>query len=418
MPESVEAGAGRPEGQRVVLSSRTRKGGEARRRGRRGPRDPASEQKLFVLRNRQIGGSRDGGGSRAAVAAQLAGEPGWDKGRAGRGWHGAAAFAAEGGTGVLRALRASGAPSPGRGRCASYGGAGVGASVLGAPRGAGTGGTRDCWGVARGTEAGPPGKGGDSGTTRRLRGRLNPENGGAAPVVAGLVVFLHANPGTTGTAIPACVPGVPHYARGRLHPAGRLRAGQAAEVAPRKVRAGVVVHTTHTPPPPPEERAREGAGHPWGLPGAVGAVRGPQSGRGCCRETIGPTLKTGVASWPGLRSLKLPQSSERYSGVGWKEHKLGHPPEPLGTPDFGATLRVARSVPLRSVVHEVEVRGLEKWEGVVRPRTGNPPKFLSDATRERRGTVVSQSFPPPSHRGRAALPAVGAGEWPWPGERC
>lgn len=375
-----------------------------------------------MLRNRQIGGSRDGGGSRAAVAAQLAGEPGWDKGwdkgRAGRGWHGAAAFAAEGGTGVLRALRASSAPSPGRGRCASYGGAGVGDSVLGAPRGAARAGRGIAGGWHGVRKRAPQARVAIAGPTRRLRGRLNPENGGAAPVVAGLVVFLHANPGTTGTAILACVPGVPHYARGRLHPAGRLRAGQVAEVAPRRMRAGVVVHTTHAPPPPPEERAREGAGHLWGLPGAVGAVRGPQSGRGCCRETIGPTLKTGVASWPGLRSLKFPQSSERYSGVGWKEHKLGRPPEPLGTPDFGAALRVARSVPLRSVVHEVQVRGLEKWEGVVRPRTGNPPKFLSDATRERRGTVVSQSFPPPSHRGRAALPAVGAGEWPRPGERC
>lgn len=75
MPESVEVGASPPEGQRVVLSSRTRKGG-AGRRGRQGPRDPASEPKLFVLRNRQLSGSRDGGGSRAAVAVQLAGEPG------------------------------------------------------------------------------------------------------------------------------------------------------------------------------------------------------------------------------------------------------------------------------------------------------------------------------------------------------
>lgn len=79
MPESMEAGAGRPEGQRVVLSSSTRKGGS------KGPRDPASEPKLFVLQNRLLSGSRDGGGSRVAVAAQLAGEPGWDKGRAGRG---------------------------------------------------------------------------------------------------------------------------------------------------------------------------------------------------------------------------------------------------------------------------------------------------------------------------------------------
>lgn len=64
-----------------------------------------------------------------AVAAQLAGEPGWDKGRAGRGWRGAAAFAAEGGTGILGVLRTSGAASPER---TSYGGAGLEVGVFGA----------------------------------------------------------------------------------------------------------------------------------------------------------------------------------------------------------------------------------------------------------------------------------------------
>lgn len=203
-----------------------------------------------MLRNRQLSGSRDGGGSRAAVAAQLAGEPGWDKGRAGRGWHGAAAFAAEGGTGVLRALRASGARARGE----------EGARVM-----EGLGWEPACSElrvVRRGRDEGFLGGGGGvqkrapqtgvaiAGPTRRPRGRLNLKNGGAAPVVAGLVFFLHANPGTTGTAIPACVPGVPHYAWGRLHPAGRLRAGRAAEAAPRRLRAGVVGHTTHAPPPP------------------------------------------------------------------------------------------------------------------------------------------------------------------------
>lgn len=234
-----------------------------------------------MLRNRQLSGSRDGGGSRAAVAAQLAGEPGWDKGRAGRGWHGAAAFAAEGGTGVLRALRASGARARGE----------EGARVM-----EGLGWEPACSElrvVRRGRDEGFLGGGGGvqkrapqtgvaiAGPTRRPRGRLNLKNGGAAPVVAGLVFFLHANPGTTGTAIPACVPGVPHYAWGRLHPAGRLRAGRAAEAAPRRLRAGVVGHTTHAPPPPPEERAREGAGRLWGPPRTVGAVQEPQSGRGC-----------------------------------------------------------------------------------------------------------------------------------------
>lgn len=167
MPESVEAGAGRPEGQRVVLSSRTRKGGEAGRRGRRGPRDPASEQKLFVLRNRQLSGSRDGGGSRAAVAAQLAGKPGWDKGRAGRGWHGAAAFAAEDGTGVLGPL-SEWRPEPGAREARELWRDWGWSQRARSSAWCRTGGTGDrcgggvvAWGVR---EWVPPGKSGDSGT--------------------------------------------------------------------------------------------------------------------------------------------------------------------------------------------------------------------------------------------------------------
>lgn len=137
--------------------------GGAGRRGRQGPRDPAPEQKLFVLRNRQLSGSRDGGGSRAAVAAaQLAGERGWDKGWTGRGWREAVAFAAEGGTGVLGVLKASGAPNLGRGRRA-YGGAGVEARKLGAPRGATLAGRGIAGGWRGDTEVGLPGQSGDSG---------------------------------------------------------------------------------------------------------------------------------------------------------------------------------------------------------------------------------------------------------------
>lgn len=100
----------------------------------------------------------------------------------------------------------------------------MGAGVLGAPRGAaqagrgiaGGGGVRKGAPEAGVAVAGPP---------RRLRGRLHPENGGAAPLVAGLVFFSHANPGTTGTAIPACVPRAPRSACRSLHPAGSLQAG-------------------------------------------------------------------------------------------------------------------------------------------------------------------------------------------------
>lgn len=153
--------------------------GGAGRRGRQGPRDPAPEQKLFVLRNRQLSGSCDGGGSRAAVAAQLAGKQGWDKGRAGRGWRGAAAFAAEGGTGVLGVLRASGAPSPGRERRASWRGWGRSQGAR-CSAWCGAGGTRDCCWVARAPQA----RVAIAGPTRRPRGHLNPKNGGATLVVA------------------------------------------------------------------------------------------------------------------------------------------------------------------------------------------------------------------------------------------
>ena len=142
-------------------------GGEAGRRGRRGPRDPASEQKLFVLRNRQLSGSRDGGGSRAAVAAQLAGKPGWDKGRAGRGWHGAAAFAAEDGTGVLGPL-SEWRPEPGAREARELWRDWGWSQRARSSAWCRTGGTGDrcgggvvAWGVR---EWVPPGKSGDSGT--------------------------------------------------------------------------------------------------------------------------------------------------------------------------------------------------------------------------------------------------------------
>lgn len=99
------------------------------------------------------------------------------------------------------------------------------------------------------------------------------------------------------------------------------------------------MHTPHTSSPSPgragERRRGLSLAALWGLPGGVRALRRPQSGRGCCRKTIGPTLKTGVASWPGVRSLTLSQSGARYSSVGGKGHKLGRPPDPVKTPDFG-----------------------------------------------------------------------------------
>lgn len=58
-------------------------------------------------------------------------------------------------------------------------------------------------------------------------------------------------------------------------------------------------------------------------------MRGPQNGRRCRRETFGPTRKTGEASWPGVKSLMLPQSGALYSIVGEKGHKLGYPAKVL-----------------------------------------------------------------------------------------
>lgn len=58
-------------------------------------------------------------------------------------------------------------------------------------------------------------------------------------------------------------------------------------------------------------------------------MRGPQSGRRYRRETFDPTKKTGVASWPGVKSLTLPQSGALYSIMGEKGHKLGHPAKVL-----------------------------------------------------------------------------------------
>lgn len=211
---------------------------------------------MFVLRNSQLSGSRDGGGSRAAVAAQLAGEPGWDKGRAGPGGGGAGRR--------LSQPKVEPADSGRWERAAPRAWSEGGALVMEGPvwepgrselRVVRHGRDEDRGGAGAGTRKRAPWARAEP--TRRLRGRLNPKNGGAALVVAGLVFFLNANPGTTGTAIPACVPGAPHYAWGRVRPAGLLRegireaeAGEGCEVARGCAsRSGAAHHTNSLPFP-------------------------------------------------------------------------------------------------------------------------------------------------------------------------
>lgn len=116
---------------------------------------------------------------------------------------------------------------------------------------------------------------------------------------------------------PPASQGRPVPRAGGCIPQGDSGRGSAEAVAGEGCRGGSAeggsrsrgAHDTHASPSPGragERRRGPSLGALWGLPGAVRAVRRPQSGRGCCRETIGPTLQTRVASWPGVRSLTLP----------------------------------------------------------------------------------------------------------------
>lgn len=66
----------------------------------------------------------------------------------------------------------------------------------------------------------------------------------------------------------------------------RPRPGRAAKVTPWRLRAGAVVHAHDTHASPGIEGRR---GPPLGSPRGCGAVRGLQSGRGYCTETVAPT---------------------------------------------------------------------------------------------------------------------------------
>jgi hypothetical protein len=75
MPESVELGASPPRRSESCFEFSYPEGGGGREERTPGPERPRVRAEI-VLRNRQLSGSRDGGGSRAAVAVQLPGEPG------------------------------------------------------------------------------------------------------------------------------------------------------------------------------------------------------------------------------------------------------------------------------------------------------------------------------------------------------
>lgn len=104
-----------------------------------------------------------------------------------------------------------------------------------------------------------------AGLTRRLQRRLNPKNGGAVLVVAGLVFIFNAKSRNYRNCYSCLRPrGAPlrlgEYAFRLVTSGGdrrRLGPGKAVKVAPWKVRVGSVVHTTCMPP----QEAREGASY-------------------------------------------------------------------------------------------------------------------------------------------------------------
>lgn len=155
------------------------------------------------------------------------------------------------------------------------------------------------------------------------------KNGGAAPAVAGLVFFLHANAGTPGTAIPACVPGAPQYAAagGGYAPRGHagrasawLEAGEGCRGGSAGLRAAAVANA-HEPASPFPGRASTGRrGLSRGAPQGVWEPRGDcEAGGGAVQRPSAPSEKTGVTWGPGVRDSDFSQSGARYSGVGGKK---------------------------------------------------------------------------------------------------
>lgn len=135
MPESVEVGASPPEGQRVVLSSRTRKGGSREERTP-GPERPRVRAEIVCApeqaaqRKPRRGRVTCGGGRAAAGGAGLTQGPGGARVAPGRGFRSPRWKPGRRGSGSL------GNPELEPRRRARYGGGGVGARALQAPRGA------------------------------------------------------------------------------------------------------------------------------------------------------------------------------------------------------------------------------------------------------------------------------------------
>lgn len=190
------------------------------------------------------------------------------------------------------------------------GGAGVGARVLGAPRGAaqagrGIAGGGVGWGG--GAETGPRGRSGDGGTdaeTARPSAPREWRRGSSRRRPCFLLARKSRNDRNRHPRLrPRGAPfRVQEAASRKATPGGdRLRPwpGRAAEVAPRRVGAGAVVHTTRTPPPPPEEPASEGAGRLWGLsgdsPGVCEPCGGRRAGEGAVEKPSAPPCRQ---EWP------------------------------------------------------------------------------------------------------------------------
>lgn len=190
----------------------------------------------------------------------------------------------------------------------------------------GPGGTRSRWG-----EGDPPGKSGTHAETARAS---EPPEWRHRSRSSWPCFLLHANPGTTGTAIPACVPGAPHYVWGRVRESRRAtpggdppRPGRAAARV-RGVRAVVVVHTTHSRP----LLRKSGRGKTRTISGGLRRLVGVRGS--AVEKPSAPRFRQGwTRAWRGWSHAS--PSGARYSSVGRKGHKLGPVPEHLGTPDFG-----------------------------------------------------------------------------------
>ncbi|MEJ1281140.1 hypothetical protein NN561_012089 [Cricetulus griseus] len=199
MPESVEVGASPPEGQRVVLSSRTRKGGQGGEDAG-APETPRQSRNCLCYRTGSSAEAATGAGHVRRWPCSWLGSPAKTRARAGGGGAGRRLSQPKVET-EESGLRERGDPGALAREARLKEGC---CGTRGAPSSAccGAGGRTSMAGGSVGAQ------GRQRGSllarlryTRRLRECLRPEQGGAALAVTGLVFFSLANPGTTGIAI-------------------------------------------------------------------------------------------------------------------------------------------------------------------------------------------------------------------------